>query len=182
MRLSLSTETTKGHCSGCNTWGPVVQFTVVTPEHTGDVDPICPICLFDTKGTFSQVPMRELVSGPTPRRRALRKNKRISQRQESELAEELGARVQPNSGAMAGAKGDVRKKGQFLLEAKFTSADSYSLKLAELEKVAGECRGLEKPVLVIDYRESGTSTLKDRFAVFRFDDAKELLHDTGKHR
>jgi hypothetical protein len=130
----------------------------------------------------SQVPMEPLVTGRAPMRKAFKKNKRLSQEQERDIAEELGARVQPNSGAMTGAKGDVRKKDHFRLEAKFTRAGSYSLQLDDLHKIASECSGWEKPLVVIDFLEPGTSRLKDRFAVLQFDHVKEFLNAPGQHR
>jgi len=126
--------------------------------------------------------MAPLLEGPAPRRKALRENKRRSQKQEVELAEELNWRTQPGSGNQRGAKGDVRGKNIGRLEAKFTQADSFSLKLAELEKIEGECTGFEKPVFVIDFIEPGTRGLRGRYAVFVFDHIKELLHASGQHR
>lgn len=124
----------------------------------------------------SDIPMAPLVEGLAPRRKALRANKRLSVKQEVDLAEELGWRTQPGSGNQRGAKGDVRGKNIGRLEAKFTSADSFSLKYDELEKIEGECTGFERPVFVIDFLEPGTRKLRGRYAVFLFDDIKELLH------
>lgn len=126
--------------------------------------------------------MQELSPGPAPRRKTLRKNKRRSQQQERDIAEDLGGRTQPGSGNQPGAKGDVRLKGQWRIEAKFTFAKSYSLTLDDLYKIAGECGDLEKPAFVIDFLEPGTSKLKDRFAVLHFHDLKELLNGTSQHR
>lgn len=182
MRLSLSTEPSIGTCSKCgNDNAAVLTFSVVADGHSGDVAPLCSVCLFE-EGARSDVPMQELAPGPAPRRKALRHNKRISQQQERDIAEELGARVQPNSGAMSGAKGDVRKRGAFRLEAKFTRAESFALHLEDLEKIAGECAPSERPLLVIDFLEQGTSKLRDRFAVLHFQDTKELLNASGQHR
>lgn len=182
MRVSLSTEPTVGTCSKCSTPNvPVLTFSVVAEGHAGDVEPLCAFCLFE-EGARSDVPMQELAPGPAPRRKALRHNKRVSQQQERDIAEELGARVQPNSGATRGAKGDVRKKGIFRLEAKFTRADSFPLHIDDLQKIAGECSDFEKPIVVIDYLEPGTSKLRDRFAVLHIQDTKELLNASGQHR
>lgn len=183
MRVSLTTDPVIGTCSGCSLVDvPVLVFSVLTESHSGDVEPLCAQCLFRA-GCKSDVPMQELAPGPAPRRKALRHNKRVSQQQERELAEDLGGRVQPNSGATIGAKGDVRSKGRFRLEAKFTRANSFPLQLEDLQKIAGECAPAEKPVLVIDFLEPGTSKLRDRFAVLHYQDTKELLNAPSReHR
>lgn len=53
------------------------------------------------------------------------------------MAKDLGGRVQPASGATLYAKGDVRSPGLHS-EAKTTSKKSYSLTLAEIEKIRTE--------------------------------------------
>lgn len=183
MRLSLSTAAQEGTCGKCGASGVLVlAFAVVTETHSGEAEPLCQGCLFDHDGVRSDIPMQPLVEGPAPRRKALRKNKRLSLQQEVDIADELGWRTQPGSGNQRGAKGDIRGKNIGRVEAKFTQADSFSLKLEELEKIAGECTGFEKPVFVIDFLEPGTRGLRGRYAVFQFDDIKELLHAPGQHR
>jgi hypothetical protein len=180
MRLRLGVSPQEGTCSRCSTTGPVVVFSAVADGFTGDAEPLCAPCLFTDLSV--EVPMQELSPGPAPRRKTLKKNRRLSQEQERDIADELGARTQPGSGNQPGAKGDVRKKGQLRIEAKFTTAASYTLKLEELDKIAGECGDGEKPVFVIDFLEPGTRRPKDRFAVLHFHDAKELLNGIGQHR
>lgn len=82
--------------------------------------------------------------------RTSKRQKKISKRQEQSIAEDLGGRTQPASGAMSGAKGDVRKMGVVRAEAKYTAKDSFTLKLAELDKIIGEA-GLEAAVLQIGF-------------------------------
>ena len=53
--------------------------------------------------------------------------------------------------------------------------ESFSLKLEELWKLLGEATHGELPVFVIDYRDPGTSKLRDRYAVLPFADAQELI-------
>jgi hypothetical protein len=127
------------------------------------------------------VELMPLVTGPAPRKKALKLNKETSRRQELDIQEEWGARMQPGSGNQAGAKGDHRKKGELRLEAKFTRADSYSLKLDDLYKVAGEATFGELPVMLIDFLDPGTRKLRDRFAVIHSNDLKEL-HAASKNR
>ena len=70
---------------------------------------------------------------------------------EQRLAKRLGGRQTPASGAMAGAKGDVELPG-VLLEAKSTTADSMSLKLDWLAKIAAEARAAGKqPALAVTF-------------------------------
>ena len=95
-------------------------------------------------------------------------SQRRSQLQEKRLAEEIGGRVQPASGAMDFAKGDVRIAGVVRIECKTTSKASYILKVAELKKIQNEAllggdddwamqiefqgqAGLNKRVAVIDW-------------------------------
>ena len=94
---------------------------------------------------------------------------------------ELDARLQPGSGNQPGAKGDGRKKGELRIETKYTKDESYRLQHADLEKIASECGLGEKPVMVIDFVDSGTSKTADRYAVIDFNHFKEL-HAAHQHR
>lgn len=60
-----------------------------------------------------------------------------SKQQEQSIAKDIGGKVQKASGATDFAKGDVRGKG-LRVEAKTTSAKSYSLKLSEITKIQAE--------------------------------------------
>jgi hypothetical protein len=79
-------------------------------------------------------------------------DQRKSRRQEKRAAADLGGRVQPASGAMSHAKGDVRTVGSVLAECKTTSKKSYNLKLAEWQKVQSEARGGEMPVMQVEFQ------------------------------
>jgi hypothetical protein len=133
--------------------------------------------------------MENLAPGPAPRRKSLKKAKKASQRLELDVAIELSevygegsVRTQPGSGNQRGAKGDLRMKGGLRVEEKHTQAESFSLKLDELYKIAGEAGAGEMPLFVIDFVEQGTRKLKDRFAVLHFHDLKGLLHVAREHR
>jgi hypothetical protein len=63
---------------------------------------------------------------------------RRSRLQERRIAEEIGGREQPASGAAWNAKGDVRKLGELRVEAKYTEKNYYVLKLADLLKIRDE--------------------------------------------
>lgn len=181
MRVSLNVAPGPGVCSKCGLTGLVVAFGIITPEEAGEADTLCARCLFDSEGTSVDVELAPLAEGKAPRRKGLRKAKRSSLRQEMDVCEQLGARTQPASGAMAGAKSDGRKKGELRIEAKLTTADSYSLKLEELWKLGAEAAPGERSLFVIDFLDQGTRKLRDRFAVLQFNELKELLDGARKH-
>jgi hypothetical protein len=183
MRLRLSFSTVEGTCSACGASPVAVTSFVITGEdHAGEAEPLCQVCFAGEGGLSADVPMLPLAAGPPDRRKAFRKAKKVSNAQEVDIAAELGGRTQPGSGNQPGAKGDVRVRGEYRGEAKFTFAGSFSLKLEELYKIAGECGDGEKPIFVIDFREQGTRKLKDRFAVLHFHDLKEIVHGARQHR
>lgn len=62
---------------------------------------------------------------------------------EAKVAKKMGARLQPNSGATAGFKGDMKLtkgKNRFLIESKTTLDASISVKLEWLVKITEEAR------------------------------------------
>jgi hypothetical protein len=96
--------------------------------------------------------------------RTSKMQKRISAKQEKRMAEDLGGRVQPASGALKHAKGDVRVMGSVRAEAKYTSKSQYTLKLAELEKIIGEA-GLDRAVLQVCFADRANRPILE-LAVF----------------
>lgn len=98
--------------------------------------------------------------------RTSKMQKRISAKQEKRLAQDLGGKTQPASGALKHAKGDVRAVGEVRAEAKYTSKSSYQLKLAELEKIVGEA-GLERAVLQLCFVDRGNRPVLE-VAIFPF--------------
>lgn len=84
------------------------------------------------------------------------------------MAEDLGGRIQPASGALSGAKGDVRKVGEIRGEAKTTSKSFFVLKLAELLKIRLEAitGGLEDWVFQIEFQ--GQMGQNKKFAVMDY--------------
>lgn len=81
--------------------------------------------------------------------------KRKSQKQEKRVAKELGGRVTPASGALWGAKGDVRSE-YFLVECKVTSKSSYPLKDTIWDKIAKEALhdNMREPVMCIELNDN----------------------------
>ena len=88
--------------------------------------------------------------------------KRRSQKQEKSVAKDFNARVTVASGALWGAKGDVRND-KFLIECKTTEKDYYSLTAKVWEKIEEEAvrDHMRIPLMVIDLED------KDRVVVFR---------------
>lgn len=64
--------------------------------------------------------------------------KKRSRLQEGRIANDLGGDVQKASGATDFAKGDVRVQGELGVEAKHTSAKSFTLKLSDIQKIRSE--------------------------------------------
>lgn len=77
-------------------------------------------------------------------------NQKRSQKQEKRAAKKFGGRVQAGSGSGA-EKGDVREPHYSRQEHKTTSAKSYGLKLAELQKIEAECSSGETPSFHITF-------------------------------
>lgn len=77
--------------------------------------------------------------------------RRRSQLQERRVAEDLGGRVQPGSGAPDFYKGDVKAPG-VRVECKTTGQAHYVLKMSDLDKITKEAMGaLETPVMQIQF-------------------------------
>lgn len=89
---------------------------------------------------------------PVERRRAKNDNVQRSQAQEKRAEKAYGARRQPASGSLSHAKSDLRDPGRLRVECKFTRAQSFSLKLAELKKLERESQGDEHPVFEIEFQ------------------------------
>ena len=80
---------------------------------------------------------------------------------EARLARRLQGRLQPASGAMAGAKGDVSLPA-VLLEAKSTTSATLPLRHAWLAKIATEARAMGKlPALAITFTTGDGRPLPD---------------------
>jgi hypothetical protein len=185
LPLSVVQEVVQLPCSRCERTNGingalVIRFHIFSKGGGCTSEPVCTVCMETESGIEQKVELEE-PDVEVNKRKGLKRQKKVSQQQEIDIAEELGARVQPNSGASVGAKGDVRKKGVARVEAKFTTAKSYSLQHEELQKIAGECGDKEKPILVVDFQDPLTHRLKDRYAILPFEDLKELLDAHHHH-
>lgn len=91
--------------------------------------------------------------------------KKKSQKQESSVAKEMDARTVVASGALWGAKGDVRND-RFLIECKTTEKDFYTITAKVWEKIQNEATkdNLREPLLIIDLHDSE----KERYVCFPY--------------
>jgi hypothetical protein len=176
----VMTPTTDRACARCGETRHGLELSFFTKEHMDRSGPICLVCLAGNEEIVGNLLLAD-VAEKESRKKLLRQQKTMSKKQELEIAEALGARTQKASGALAGSKGDGRKKGVLRFEAKYTLHDSFPLKLEDLYKIASECHGAERPLLVLDFKDRATGRLRDRFAVLHFDDAKEMF-DAGHDR
>lgn len=87
--------------------------------------------------------------------------KRRSQKQEKSVAKNFNAKTVVASGALWGAKGDVRND-KFLIECKTTEKDYYSITTKVWEKIEEEALKdrMRTPLLIIDLQD------RDRYVVF----------------
>jgi hypothetical protein len=112
-----------------------------------------------------------------------KRRRRLADKQARDFTELVGGRAQPNSGSIAGYKSDGRVFDKFRIEAKYTQANAFKLELSDLFKIAGECEGSERPVVVVDFKDKRTTKLRGRFVVLRADDfermANALADDSG---
>jgi len=86
---------------------------------------------------------------------------KAGRKSEKRLAKTLGARQRPASGAMVGAKGDI-SFNNILLEAKSTTRNSISIKLAWLLKITHEARSEDKiPALSLSFTRANGNPYPD---------------------
>lgn len=84
-----------------------------------------------------------MADSPYERRLAARTKTSHGSVSEKRVAKSLGGRLTPASGAMAGAKGDVRLP-DFLLEAKSTTDQTMRVELHWLQKITHEALSIGK--------------------------------------
>ena len=123
---------------------------------------------------------------PGPRKVSAKQSRRASIRQEESIAKNLGGRRQPGSGALPGIKGDVKVDGTYRIEAKYTRNKTYRLDRAELNKIRGECVGLEVPLFVVDFVDPQTGGSPDRWVALPFHHFQRMkyepLYETSHYR
>ncbi len=99
--------------------------------------------------------------------------RKLSQRQELRLAQEAGGLTQKGSGNLPWAKGDVRSRGRLRAECKFTRAQSFTVKRAELNKIRSECSYDETPVFDVAFLDKNGRT-DDRWVLVPYEAWLEL--------
>lgn len=157
-------------CSSCATpTSAGVIFRMRTGSSEDQEGPFCLICLLNSTHTLVLEPPEERARTPVGG------VKKRSQAQEQKIAADLGGRAQPNSGALAHAKGDVRKKGHFRVEAKYTSAKSYAVHREDLDKIRSEALYPEKPAFVVDFLNK-TGSSEDSWVLIPYDDWLEYTN------
>lgn len=102
-----------------------------------------------------------------------------AQQEERKIAQDIGGRVQPASGAMPGAKGDVRKRGVSRVESKITGTSSYRVTRDELSKIRSECGAGEKPAFVVTFVNKSTLREEDRWVLIPYEDWNEAHINRG---
>lgn len=79
-----------------------------------------------------------------------KRQKKMSQRQEEKVAEDIGGRLVAGSGAgRTSGGGDVRRRAELRVECKVTEKDYFVLQYSDLDKIRRQAiaGGLEHPVL-----------------------------------
>jgi hypothetical protein len=115
------------------------------------------------------------VDPPAKRTAPSKRDKKHSTKQDLRMAARTGGRLQPGSGNQDDAKGDVRVKGKYRIEDKFTRAASFSLTREILSKIRGECEHGEKPVLGIEFCNKNTLKVEDEWVVMQVEDWEEMV-------
>jgi len=115
-----------------------------------------------------------------PLKNDAKRNRKLAIAQEDRVAEDIGGRRQPASGALEGQEGDVRKIGSARIECKWTYAGSYVLKLDTLVKVEREAGIKEVPVLVLDFRSKQKRTLLRSFAIVPYEEWLTYMREKEK--
>ncbi len=142
----------------CNLFAAYV-FTIRTDDGEDSLT-TCARCLED-RGEVTFFPEPTGTARPIKAKRI----RKLAQEQDQQVMGGLTkGRVQPASGSLTGYKGDGRVTGSHRIETKFTFAQTFKLRLADLAKIKGECWGLERPVVIIDFKDKRSGTLRSRWA------------------
>jgi uncharacterized Zn finger protein (UPF0148 family) len=129
--------------------------------------PTCPVCKSINLKTWSmgkvlckncgrafpkhQIASEEYVPKKPRKSRSTRKQ---ADKQEQRVAKQVGGRQTIASGQTPVDKADVRSE-TVRVECKYTDKKSYSLKAADLAKVASQATGDQMPLFYVEFREHG---------------------------
>lgn len=117
------------------------------------------------------------TSGPPSKR-----VRRTSMKRELQIASDIGGRRQPGSGNQPFTKGDVRKKGDFRVEAKECFGLEFKVNRRDLlDKIRAECSRGEHPAVVVTFRDKGTHAPLESWAMVPYEIWEERIV-AGKNR
>ncbi len=102
--------------------------------------------------------------------------KKRSMAREKAVAGDLGARVQPGSGALPTKKGDAVKKGVLRIEHKYTDASSYRLTLDTLTKIEGEADHGEVPIVVVEFLDPKVKRPLESYAILALSNLEKFVN------
>lgn len=162
-----------GFCEACNHDGiSCMRQTLFMGSGSTTTIWRCSACWLKVETDDIYIEQANLAPGRTP---PSKKDKRRAREQELRIASDIGGQRQPGSGNQEHAKGDVRKRGLLRGEAKYTRSKQFVLKRDELDKIAGECTGAERPFLHIEFRNPISNKVEDSWVVSAYEDWK--LHN-----
>ncbi len=115
----------------------------------------------------------DFTKGTRPPTRAMKKK---AVRRERALAESLGGRAQPNSGATPHAKGDVRVRGRWRIDDKTTRNKSFSLTRGIINKIRSECSGSEDFAITIGFLNPRTQKEEEEVVVMDKSTWEEMVN------
>lgn len=118
----------------------------------------------------------------TPLTPSTQRLRRSATRQELATGEALGGSRQTGSGSRIGNKGDARVIGRYRIESKFRTAESVTVKLADLRKIRAECQGTEVPIFEIEFREKQTLRAKEKWALVPWSEWEKLANASRDDR
>lgn len=120
-----------------------------------------------------------MTDSPFMRRLNKRDNGHHGRVAEKQLAKRMGGRLQPGSGALAGAKGDVKVEAKLdlLMENKSTSGATFTMRQDHLHKVYQEALETSRaPALSFQFtNEAGNSEKRDRWVCLPENVFKQLM-------
>ncbi len=166
-------------CSVCGSFTTCLTFTVFAGTGVERQTPHCTACLQAGQSEIFRVEQAKLESGRLP---PSKKDKKLAQVQERKIAEDIGGRTQPGSGNQSHAKGDVRKKGAFRIEAKWTKSSQFTITREILGKINGECSHGEKPMVQLDFLDRASSRPLESWVIIPYSDWLELTDEARKYR
>lgn len=165
-------------CAGCGEQASCIEFQVQVENGLASTDPTCMRCI--ALGCSIDVLMEQpdLRPGAQAPNRAM---KRRSRKQELDIAEKTGGKRHKASGAIAGLKGDARKKGIYRAEGKLCTNKSFSLSREILDKIQSEASYPEVPVVVVTFIDKVTLQEKDCWVVIPWKDFEEKIANVTSH-